>query len=86
MTQESFRFRLNDVKSGGFELSGVDTFGIQRVGFRDPPTLEIRPNRPISDLRFTLTAVSFWGSVEVNLRCGIGGFGLIVRVSSHRMY
>ena len=39
-----------------------------------PPTLTIRPNRPISDLRFTLTAV------KMNLRSDIGRFGLIVRV------
>jgi len=37
-----------------------------------PSTLTIKPNRPISDLRFTLTA----RSVKVNLRSEIGRFGL----------
>ena len=45
-----------------------------------PSTLTIRPNRPNSDLRFTLTASSLWGSIKENLRCGIDRFGLVVRV------
>ena len=45
------------------------------------PTPTIRPNRPISDLSFTLTASPLGGgSVKVNLRSEIGRCGLIVRV------
>jgi hypothetical protein len=47
---------------------------------REPLTLTIRPNRQISNLRLTLTAISFEESVKVNLRWEMGGFNLIVRV------
>ena len=45
-----------------------------------PPTLTIRPNRLISDLRFTLTDPLKGLAVKVNLRSEIGRFGLIVRL------
>ena len=42
-----------------------------------PPTLTIRPNRPISDLRFTLADLPRRMAGKVNLRSEIGQFVLI---------
>jgi len=47
-----------------------------------PPTLTIRPNRSISDLKFTLTANPFWGVCQGESE--IGRFGLIVRVGGRQ--
>ena len=47
-------------------LSGRLQFTAQRHKFKKdslsvPPALPIRPNRPITDLRFTLIAIPAWG-------------------------
>ena len=52
-----------------------------------PPTLTIRPNPPISGLRFTLAASPLGGvPVKVNLGSESGRFGLIVRVGGKRRF
>ena len=40
----------------------------------EPSSFTIRPNRPISDLGFTLRSALFGGSVQVNLRSENGPF------------
>ena len=56
--------------------------GPRQKAVAKPVLVGIRPNRPISDLRFTLKAVPFGGSVKVNLRSEVGRFGLIVWVGA----
>jgi hypothetical protein len=76
---------MNRAKGIGYMDQGGGSPGRKRRR-RRRRTTNPHKNPPISDPRFTLTAIPLWGvwSLEVNLRSEIGRFGLIVRVGSPR--